>query len=257
MAMGMRLFPGSALLLAVASFSLSLTARAEDNHPSSPPLPEAPATRDDSDAAGPATTQPATGSARLVPLRDAPGSLSSPPEVPDVFAVRRLTLEAHVGIATPVGEFGFVSEYSPHPIIGLGIGVGLGLRFGADIGSNNSNGFRGALLARFRPLRGKKNALVLGAAYSFGGFQRFEVHIGDTDPPPIADRANWAHWAQFDIGWERRAPTGFLFRMSAGGAILLNPGDIECKPSEAASCIPLKSQSLFTVDFALGYAGPV
>ena len=170
---------------------------------------------------------------------------------PDVYAVRRLVLEAHLGFGTPVGALGIVTEYTVHPLLGLGVGAGVGS------GPSGGNAFHGALLARFRPLRGKNNALVLGAAYSFGGFHRFDPRLGDGDPPPVADTADWAHWAQFDIGWERRAAKGFLIRLSMGGAVLLNPADLQCAPADAARCQPTTSQSLFTIDLALGYAGPV
>jgi hypothetical protein len=246
--------PCSAMLLAVTSLTSSLTARAEDTHPSSPQAPGAPATRDDGDAALPVAARPAMGTPAFVPLRDASDAGLAIPDVPDSFATRRWTLETHVGFGTPVGEFGLESEYSPHPIVGLGIGVGLGAV------PKGYNAFRGALLARLRPFRGKKNALVLGAAYAFGGFARFggiSFGEGESDTPPLADRTTRAHWAQFDVGWERRAPSGFLLRMSVGGAVLLNPGDLECIPEEAARCVSVSSQTLFTLDVAVGYAGPV
>lgn len=254
MAMWMGFGPCSAMLLAVASLTSSPTARAEDTHPSSPQTPAAPATRDDSDAALPAATQPATSTWAFAPLRNASDAGLAIPDVPDSFATRRWTLETHAGIATPVGEFGLESEYSPHPIVGLGIGVGLGAV------PKGANAFRGTLLARLRPFRGKKNALVLGAAYAFGGYARFDVsNFGESagDTPPLADRTKWAHWAQFDVGWERRATSGFLLRMSVGGAFLLNPADLECSPEDAARCVSVSSQTLFTLDFAVGYAGPV
>ncbi len=223
----MRFARSTALLLAVAAFSWLATARAEDMGSeavpnSTPPVAERP-----------------------------PERLPTAPRAPDVFAVRRLALEAHLGFATPVGELGLVTEYSVHPVLGLGAGVGIGWAPG------NDNALRGALLARLRPLRGRNNALVLGAAYSFGGFHRYELRIGDLEPPPVADRADWAHWAQFDVGWERRADKGFLIRLSMGGAILLNPADLVCAPADAARCQPTTSQSLFTFDLTLGYAGPV
>jgi hypothetical protein len=187
-------------------------------------------------------------------FRSAPPATEVPlhaSEIPNVYEVRRLALEAHLGFGTPVGELGLVTEYSVHPLLGLGAGIGMGWAL------QGGNALRGALLARFRPLRGKNNALVFGAAYSFGGFQRFELNIGEEEPPPVADRTNWAHWAQFDIGWERRAEKGFLIRLSMGGAVLLNPADLGCAPSDAALCQPTTSQSLLTFDLALGYAGPV
>jgi hypothetical protein len=150
-----------------------------------------------------------------------------------------------------VGALGIVTEYSVHPVLGLGAGIGVGS------GPSGGNFVHGALLARFRPLRGKRSALVLGAAYSFGGFQRFELHIGDLEPPPVADSADWAHWAQFDVGWEGRAEKGFLIRLSMGAAILLNPADLRCAAADAALCQPTTSETLFTFDLALGYAGPV
>jgi hypothetical protein len=221
MALGTRFAPSLALLLVVGSFAWSHTARAEDMG---------------------------------VDALRVTSPVTEAPEAPDMFAIRRLAFEAHFGLATPMGEFGIATEYSVHPLLGLGAGIGVGV--GLDSGPDQRNTLHGALLARFRPLRGKKNAMVFGAAYSFGGFQRFGYPNDESNPPPpLADRSDWAHWAQFDVGWERRAGTGFLIRMSVGGAVLLNPADLQCAPGEA--CLPTTSQSLFIFDFALGYAGPV
>src|SRR5258706_1038465 len=104
MATWIRWLRARAMLLAVASSAWSVTARADDTHPSRPQAPEAtPVMRDDGDGAIPSSTQPATGSTAAVPPRDASAGVPALPEVPDEFAIRRLTFEAHVGVATPVG----------------------------------------------------------------------------------------------------------------------------------------------------------
>jgi hypothetical protein len=235
-------------VLAVTSlFSWCLDARAEETNVGV----SAPPTRDDDDAES-AVIPPSPRPLRDFPDATPPVAVTTPgAEAPDVYALRRLAFEAHLGIATPVGSLGFVTEYAVHPVIGLGAGLGVGS------GPRNGNKLHGALVARVRPMRRKGNALVFGAAYSFGGFERFGLHLGDGDPPPVADRADWAHWAQLDIGWERRAEKGFLIRITAGGAVLLNPADLVCTQSDAARCLSTSSQSLFTLDLALGFAGPV
>jgi hypothetical protein len=162
----------------------------------------------------------------------------------DPFEERRLALEGHLGIATPVGTLGFVAEYSVLPFLGLGAGAGVS--FG-----NRGNTVLGAVVARLRPLRVRQNALVLGGAYSFGGFHLFEFGIGDTAPDSIG--APLAHFAQADIGWERRSPRGFLIRLGLGAAWLLNPSDLTCTQA-GSPCTPPSSKTLFTFDLALGYA---
>ncbi len=233
----------NAVLLSAASLGGALTARADDAPaaPAAPaPLPAAPPTREEDDDA-------------ITPLPDTKGPSSVPSSVPetDVFSRRRLAIEAHLGFATPVGALGAVVEYSVTPFLGLGAGFGVGS------GPEDGNNLHGALLTRFRPFRGKTNALELGAAYSFGGFRKFELNIGDSPPPNVADRADWAHWAQFDIGWEHRAEKGFLMRLSLGGAVLLDPADLQCGSSfvsGASSCAPTDHETLFTLDLAIGYA---
>lgn len=229
MASGMRV---AVLPFVVACFSWPLTARAEDMGSED-------------------LSSGATRTASTVTETPAPSPEAAVAEAPDIYAVRRLALEAHIGFGTPVGALGIVAEYSVHPLLGLGAGIGMGSA------PSNDSALHGALLARLRPLRGKNDALVLGAAYSFGGFQRFELQISDSEPPPVAGRADWAHWAQFDVGWERRADKGFLIRLSMGAAILLNPSDLRCSPADAAVCQPMTSETLFTLDLGLGWAGAV
>jgi len=180
------------------------------------------------------------------PLPDAP---ARPVEAPaqSTFDVRRLAIEGHLGFGTPVGAIGGIVEYAPVPVLGLGAGIGYGS------GPSNGNHFHGALVARLRPLRGAQNALVLGLAYSAGGYARFVLNLGE-GPGDQARTAEWAHWAQVDLGWERRTPKGFLIRLSLGGAVMLNPGDLRCPGSSSTSSCGFDSQNLLTMDLALGGA---
>lgn len=162
------------------------------------------------------------------------------------FDVRRLAIEGHIGFGTPVGAIGGIVEYAPVPIFGLGVGAGAGS------GPSDGNHFHGALVARLRPLRGPKDALVIGLAYSAGGYQRFHLNFGEGSDSSVG-RADWAHWAQADLGWERRSPKGFLIRLSLGGAAMLNPADLRCPGFSASSC-GSHSETLVTFDVTLGYA---
>jgi len=196
---------------------------------------------------------------------DVNSSLAGETGTGDAFARRRLALEGHVGFGTPVGALGFVAEYSILPFLGVGAGVGIGS------GPDGGNHFHGALVTRVRPLRGRTNALVIGAAYSFGGYKRFELFIPNDQPSNyFSAQGDWAQWAQADIGWEHRwegcarltggtdmncrSPVdGLLLRLSLGAAYLLNPNALACYGAAAEACSRAPN-AIFTFDIAIGYA---
>jgi hypothetical protein len=236
-------------ILAVASPTRAKDIGVEEKEPQerTAPVPPAPVTPALIASAPPNDAEP-VASAPPTDVAESPASTSSPAST---FDVRRLALEGHLGIGTPVGSLGAVLEYAPLPFLGLGAGLGVGS------GPSSGNHFHGAVVARFRPARGPKDALVIGLGYSFGGYQRFHLNI-DGDPSNDALQADWAHWAQADIGWERRTPKGFLIRLSMGGAALLNPASLRCDDAAfSSSCRSASSEGLFTFDLALGYAGPL
>ena len=240
----------------LATLTLSRATQAASVAAAGTDAPSAPPTRDSADDgadesdASPAP--PATGTAGgspVSPLRNygeggPPASEVKAQPLVDPFETRRLALEAHLGLATPVGTAGFIAEYSVLPFLGLGAGVGISP-------GNRENTVLGAIVARLRPLRVRQNALVIGTAYSFGRFHLFQFNIGDTPSETIG--APLAHFAQADIGWERRSPHGFLIRLGIGAAFLLNPSDLTCTQS-GSPCTPPASKTLFTFDLALGYA---
>jgi hypothetical protein len=195
------------------------------------------------------TPQPMQAMPEIAPLPDAP---VPPVETPaqSTFDVRRLAFEGHLGFGTPVGAIGGIVEYAPVPLLGLGAGAGYGS------GPSNGSHFHGALLARLRLVRGPKDALVLGLAYSTGGYQRFHLNLGGEGSERSEGtwpEASWVHWAQADLGWERRTPQGFVIRLSLGAAVLLNPADLRCPSLSTSSCAST-SETLVTFDLALGYA---
>lgn len=179
----------------------------------------------------------------------------TPPD--PIWARLPWALETHLGLGTPVGALGTVIEYSPAPAVGIGVGAGIGS------GPDNGSGVKGALALRLRPARGAHNALVVGAAYSVGGYESgwFEpdtpVDYGRPPPRPIYS-TQWAHFAQLELGWERRAESGFLLRLSLGFAWLLNVRDLQCRQGGhdcAASALGTGAQgTLPTLDVTLGFA---
>jgi hypothetical protein len=155
---------------------------------------------------------------------------------------RPLSLEAHMGLATPVGFFGVTVEYSPIPMVGIGVGIG-----------TNYLGYAPAVLARFRPLQGARDALVVSAAYSFG---KYGFKVGSFDGSTDSGEGYWhsdlLQWAQADIGWEHRAHKGLVLRIALGAAFVTNPDGLRCVP-DVYGCGDKPAQ-LATFDFGLGYA---
>jgi hypothetical protein len=196
--------------------------------------------------------------ARAVDLDDEQQPSSEMPEPAaakdvDLFATRRWAFEVHSGFGTPVGLGGAVVEYAVLPFLGFGAGAGVGSA------PAHGNSFHGAVLVRARPLRGLTDALVLGGAYSFGGYHELLLFPVTSDLPNdyFEARGNWAQWAQADVGWEHRWAPGFVFRLSMGAAWLLNPTDLTCynPPNQPSSrCASSHSETLVTFDIAVGYS---
>jgi len=200
-----------------------------------------------------------SGAVHAAPLTgeaQAPSSVDAAPTRPaSAFEQRRLAFEGHLGFGTPVGELGFVTEYSPWPLFGIGAGVGYGSGSAVSLPnfqSRAANHLHLGAVTRFRPLRDDNDALALGAAYSVGGYKRLNLSYADGYDDEKPQMATWAHWVQFDVGWEHRAGSGFLLRVTVGLALMLNPGDMGC----LAICnqpVP-SSENIPTIDVALGYA---
>jgi hypothetical protein len=167
---------------------------------------------------------------------------------------RPTSIEAHLGLGTPVGGLGVSADYSLVPEIALGAGAGIGSGF--DVPST----LHTAALARLRPVYGVRNAFVANLAYSTGGYQepRLDLGMGHSSATRRYG-AERAHWFQLDLGWERRAESGFLLRISTGFARLLNPDDLRCVIRDEGTEMPCAVRSdepttIWTLDFALGAA---
>jgi hypothetical protein len=162
--------------------------------------------------------------------QEAPPRSTSPSE-PDVLGnaweQRPLSLELHVGIATPTGVFGGVLDYSILPWLSLGCGVG-----------TNFVGPAGECRLRIRWIRPRNQALYIGAGVSGGphiqnsltqagifAFAIAPMSAMGHSPPPAPRVWEFAKWANIEFGYERRKATGWVIRPYVGVAVLLNPGD--------------------------------
>jgi hypothetical protein len=152
-----------------------------------------------------------------------------------------------------VGALGVILEYLVTPALSFGVGAGIGS------GPSSSAPVHAAIVGRVRPVHGERTALVLGAALSTGGYSRFELGGGSSAS------AEWAHFCQAEIGWERRSQKGFLVRLSIGVAAMLNPGALRCSTGYTSvgsgsvpTCNPYpngdRSEIIPTADLTLGHS---
>jgi len=136
------------------------------------------------------------------------------------------------------------------------------LALGAGVG-NNIAGLEYSAHARLRPLvgssdSGRLHALTFQSAISRGQYQI----IGDLlnfqcDEPQycqVGPKPQWMTWLQLDVGWETRASSGFLLRVSTGYAFALNSPNWHCTlAGKTATCKNITT-SFPTLTVALGYA---
>lgn len=192
--------------------------------PEPAPSPSAAASPDPS-----ASAPPAPSAAPAVRNMDAtseqeptPEPPPAPPPPPPPWEVRPLTVEGHLGAGTPVGLIGIMVDYLLSPAFSLAGGVGFGSA------PDDSPGPHGAVMARLRPARGEKNAFILGGGFSIGPYRRLGSALGDYGTSVSSDLG---YFFQGEVGWERRTPKGFMVRLTAGIAAMLNPGSLSCKDS--------------------------
>jgi hypothetical protein len=193
----------------------------------------------------PAVTAQASRPEAVVPIEPS-GQRLPPPARGAAWSERRLALEGHFGMATPVGLAGITVEYSPLPVLALGAGIG-----------TNFLGPEPAALVRVRPLDGVRDALVVSAAYSVGpyGFKPISID-GSAGSGKGYWHANALQWVQGDIGWEHRSRKGLVIRIGLGLAYVVNRGALECVRGEFGCDESSKPDHLLTFDFGLGYAFP-
>ncbi|MEZ4223428.1 MAG: hypothetical protein R3B13_20950 [Polyangiaceae bacterium] len=142
-----------------------------------------------------------------------------------------------VGFGTPVGYAGLAVEYSPTPILALGVGAGLGS--GTENTDCLASGHVGvcegpladrvqlAAMGRLRLLREQGGAVTIGGGFSTGGYSWDEF----TTDAPAHKSAERAYWVNMELGGEFRGATGFSARGFAGYGRMLNPGALECVES--------------------------
>jgi hypothetical protein len=74
------------------------------------------------------------------------------------------------------------------------------------------------------------HAVSVEIAYSGGPFH-YESRPIHSSTTTFVD-TDWAHWAQFDVGWETRAESGFSLRVAPGVAGALNKADQVCSSQD-------------------------
>jgi hypothetical protein len=145
---------------------------------------------------------------------------------------KRFALHAITGLGTPVGYLGVVAEYSPIPVISLGVGAGLG--GGTETNECDardihvcSGPFKDrvqvAASAYVRPVRRGQVAMLIGGGFNAGGYSWDEF----TDQPSHKTTAR-AYWANIELGVERRSNAGLVVRGFIGYSQMLNPDSLEC-----------------------------
>jgi hypothetical protein len=175
-----------------------------------------------------------------------------PAVVPFSFEERPFALAAVVGLATFVGEFGFVADVTPSRWVSFGAGAG-----------TNLEGPQYAAYLRARPLHwtgGRALAVATTFSLSTGPYQEFywssagEYGVVDTRG---ADRALWG---QFDLSFELRARSGFMLlagfglahRLAASGEYCLITG--RKVPGTCDSPYGGQSLTLRTLTIAVGHS---
>ena len=82
---------------------------------------------------------------------------------------------------------------------------------------------------------GAKNGVVLGAAFSTGGYERLGSLGIPVDGSGTGSNsrvgANSAHFLQGEIGWEHHFEKGLLVGLTVGFAEMLNPESLRCSRS--------------------------
>jgi hypothetical protein len=153
------------------------------------------------------------------------------------WRTRRLTLEADLGIAAPLGGVGFYADYALATRLSVGCGVG-----------TNFIGPEGACMARARLFERKRSAFYFGVGVSGGPHRQSDVsRLGllaiplapltqiREDLPPAPRDWDFAKWANFEIGFDTRWEKGGTMRAYLGIAALLNPGGSTTAPPDDKS----------------------
>ena len=174
------------------------------------------------------------------------------PEPPKTWKERPTIAAMRVGIAAPLGNLGLSVDHSFHPSFALSTGVGVGLGW-EGFAPNVAGGLH------LRPAALTRNAWVLDILYSGGSYRQVDSvfsAIGHDERPEMG--TPWAHWLQLGTGWERQGSSGIVLRALGGVAVMLNPGDMICRPGYDPELNPcssgVSSEVLIYQEFTVDYA---
>ena len=178
------------------------------------------------------------------------------------FDDRPLTVNATIGFGTPVGLAGAIVEYSPLPMLAIGVGAG-----------TNIEGPQLAVLGRIRPLYWETPkrvfAIALTATVAEGPYSSEDdlaASAGNLMGLPKTHYATLDHalWFQPELQFEYATRSHFHLAVTAiGFAFLLNANAAQCheRPmnpgvtyDETGGCAMGRTIGAFTVE--LGYSLP-
>jgi hypothetical protein len=148
----------------------------------------------------------------------------------DAWEAHPVALEAHAGIATPVGALGVMVDVAPASWVSVGCGTGLSL-----------GGLQLACMMRPRFVFKRNMGVHLGVGASMGPHEQGEntslgalgaftgVMSGMAHSATDYSQYTWerAYWTNFEVGFERRLTGGLCLRSYAGLAHMLNFEDRE------------------------------
>ena len=168
-----------------------------------------------------------------------------------VWSERRLALDAHAGLGTPLGLIGVSLEVTPIPYWTFGGGIGTSI-----------SGPQLAMSTRVRYPFGH-GAIAFGVGASRGAYDTAEAWLADS----LWTR-HWDHayWLNLEVSLEHRWSTGVQFRMYGGVGAVLNPADGRCQPDQnngghdcsfpggPLGLLSFSETSVPYVGYAVGYA---
>jgi hypothetical protein len=135
------------------------------------------------------------------------------------FTDRPLTLNAVVGVATPVGEIGVLGEYSITSRFTVGAGAGANL-YGPAFGV--VGGYRALFFER-----ASAQALAIRLGLSEGPYQTPSWLFGLLENQQVV-KVTHTYWVQAEAGYELLASSGFHLLVATGIAMPFAASDARC-----------------------------
>ncbi len=148
----------------------------------------------------------------------------------DAWQSHPVALEAHLGIATPVGAIGMMLDVAPVSWLSLSCGFGV-----------STGGVQTACMGRPRLVIRRSMGVHVGAGASMGAHEQNDLGsygvfgvplaflFGGGESPPDYTTYTWerTYWTNFEGGFEKRWDDGFALRGYIGLAHMLNFEDRE------------------------------